>query len=45
MKVRGGRGRDALYLNCAYMPMDSKGRVVILGDFNARVGRCYWAVR
>ena len=61
MKVRGGRGRDALYIAWVYMPTDSsgvskieesdqklkedmvgfkqKGRVVILGDFNARVGR------
>ena len=60
MKVRGGRGREALYICCVYMPMDSssvsvieesyaslkenvlgsrqKGRVVLLGDFNARVG-------
>ena len=61
MKVRGGREREALYICCVYMPMDSssvsviresyaslkedvlgfkqKGRVVLLGDFNARVGR------
>ena len=61
MKVRGGRGREALYICCVYMPTDStsvsvidnsyeklkedvlsfkqKGRVVLLGDFNARVGR------
>ena len=60
MKVRGGRGREALYIGCVYMPTDSnsvsvmdsvyeqlkedvlsfkqKGRVVLLGDFNARVG-------
>ena len=58
MKVRGGRGKEALYV---YMPTESsaaaviedgcerlkedvleyqqKGRVVLLGDFNARVGR------
>ena len=61
MKVRGGRGREALYIGCVYMPTDSnsvsvmdsvyeqlkedvlsfkqKGRVVLLGDFNARVGK------
>ena len=61
MKVRGGRGREALYICCVYMPVDSssvtviegcyerlkedvlrfkqKGRVVLLGDFNARVGK------
>ena len=61
MKVRGGRGRSALYIGCVYMPIDStsaigidgcyerlkedvlnfkeKGRVVLLGDFNARVGK------
>ena len=61
MKFRGGRGREALYLCCIYMPTDSacasviedsyvklkedvlgfmqKGSVVLLGDFNARVGR------
>ena len=61
MKVRGGRGREALYICCVYMPTDStsvpvidssygklkedvlsfkqKGRVVLLGDFNARVGK------
>ena len=61
MKVRGERGREALYICCVYMPTDStsvpvidssygklkedvlsfkqKGRVVLLGDFNARVGR------
>ena len=58
MKVRGGRGRSALYVGCVYMPTDSaavdagyvrlkedvlsfrqKGKVVLLGDFNARVGR------
>ena len=61
MKVRGGRGRSALYVGCVYMPTDStsvaavdagcvrlkedvlsfrqKGNVVLLGDFNARVGR------
>ena len=60
MKVCGGRGREALYICCVYMPTDStgvpvidssygklkedvlsfkqKGRVVHLGDFNARVG-------
>ena len=52
MKVHGGRGREALYIGCVYMPTDSnsvsvfkedvlsfkqKGRVVLLGDFNARV--------
>ena len=60
MKVRGGRGKEALYLFCVYMPTEGsaaaviedsyerlkedvqfqqKGRVVFLGDFNARVGR------
>ena len=61
MKVRGGRGREALYIGCVYMPTDSnsvsvmdsvyeqlkedvlsfkqKGRVVLLGDFYARVGK------
>ena len=61
MKVRGGRGRSALYVGCVYMPTDStsvvavdggyvrlkedvltfrqKGKVVLLGDFNARVVR------
>ena len=61
MKVRGERGRSALYIGCVYMPTDStsvavvescygrlkedvlsfreKGRVVLLSDFNARVGR------
>ena len=60
-KVRGGRGRSALYVGCVYMHTDSasvaavdagcvrlkedvlyfrqKGKVVLLGDFNARVGR------
>ena len=59
MKVRGERGRLALYIGCVYMPTDStsvaaldtcykrlkedilsfreKGKVVLLGDFNARV--------
>ena len=57
MKVRGVRGRSALYEGCVYMPTDStsvaavdasyvrlkedalsfrqKGKVVLLGDFNA----------
>ena len=61
MKVRGDRGREALYIGCIYMPTDSKsvsvidsayeklkedmlnfkqkGKVVLLGDFNARVGK------
>ena len=61
MIVRGGRGKEVLYICCVYMPTDSssvsvidesyaslkedvlgskqKGRVVLLGDFNARVGR------
>ena len=61
MKVRGGRGREALHIGCVYMPTDSnsvsvmdsvyeqlkedvlsfkqKGLVVLLGDFNARVGK------
>ena len=61
VKVRGGRGREALYICCVYMPTDStsvsvidssyeklkedvlsfkqKGRIVLLGDFNARVGK------
>ena len=51
MKVRGGRGRSALFVSCVYMPTDSTsssrrmcwalremGTVVLLGDFNARVG-------
>ena len=61
MKVRGERGRSALYIGCVYMPTDStsvavvescygrlkkdvlsfreKGQVVLLGDFNALIGR------
>ena len=61
MKVRGGRGKEALYLCCVYMPTEAsaaaviedsyerlkedvleyqqKGRVVLLGDLNARVGK------
>ena len=61
MKVRGERGRSALFVCCVYLPTDSssvavvdscydrlkedvlgfreKGSVVLLGDFNARVGR------
>ena len=51
MKVQGGRGSSALFIGCAYMPTDctnsarmylalrKKGRVVLLGDFNARVGK------
>ena len=60
MKVRGERGRSALYIGCVYMPTDGSGiatiddsynllkdvltfkqkeKVVLLGDFNARVGR------
>ena len=61
MKVRGERGRSALYIGCVYMPTDGsgkatiedsynllkedvltfkqKGKVGLLGDFNARVGR------
>ena len=53
MKVRGERGRSALYIGCVYMPTDStsitvvescygrlnKGQVVLLGDFNACVGK------
>ena len=61
MKVRGERGRSALYIGCVHIPTDSrsvavgercygrlkedvlsfrgKGWVVLLGDFNARVGR------
>ena len=51
MKVRGERGRSALYIGCVYMPTDGSGiatiddsynllkeEVVLLGDFNARVG-------
>ena len=60
IKVRGGRGKESLYIGCIYMPtttasvstMDAcyknlkedvlifkeKGKVVLLGDFNARVG-------
>ena len=57
MKVRGERGRSALYIGCVHMPTDAtidgshnllkedvltfkqKGKVVLLGNFNARVGR------
>ena len=58
MKVRGGRGKEALYLCCVYMPTEGSAaaviedsyerlkedileyqRVVLLGDFNARVGK------
>ena len=61
MKVRGERGRLALYIGCVYMPIDStsvavldacyerlkedvhsfreKRKVVLLGDFNARVDK------
>ena len=61
MKVRSGRGKEALYLCYVYMPTEGsaaaviedsyerlkedvleyqqKGRVVLLGDFNARVGK------
>ena len=61
MKVRGGRGREALYICCVYMHTEvssvsvigesyaslkedvlvlkQKGRVVLLEDFNARVGK------
>ena len=58
MKVRGGRGKEALYLCCVDMgsaaaviedgyerlkedvlEYQQKGRVVLLGDFNARVGK------
>ena len=60
IKVRGSRGKESLYIGCAYMPtttasvstMDAcyenlkedvlifkeKGKVMLLGDFNARVG-------
>ena len=60
IKVRGGRGKESLYIGCAYMPtttasvstMDAcyenlkedvlifkeKGKVILLRDFNARVG-------
>ena len=60
IKVRGGRGKESLYIGCIYMPtttasvstMDAcyenlkedvlifkeKGKVMLLGDFNARVG-------
>ena len=59
MEIRSERGREALYISCVYMPMDStsisvmnscyerlkedvlsfreKRKVVLLGDFNARV--------
>ena len=59
VKVRGERGRSALYIGCVYMPTDGsgiatiddsynllkedvltfkqKGKVVLLGDFNAKV--------
>ena len=58
VKVRGGRGKYALYLCCVYMPTEGSAaaviedgyerlkedvleyqQVVLLGDFNARVGR------
>ena len=61
MKVRGKRGRLALYIGCVYMPTNStsvavlgtcyerfkedvlsfreKGKIVLLGDFNASVGK------
>ena len=61
MKMRGERGRSALYVGCVCMPTNStgaagidesysklkedvlsfkqKGTVVLLGDFNARVGK------
>ena len=60
MKIRGQRGREALFVGCVYMPTESsvsvldncyellkedvlsfkeKVRVVLLGDFNARVGK------
>ena len=61
LKIRGGRGREALFVCCVYMPSDSSGAsvidtsytklkkdviyfkeketVVLLGDFNARVGK------
>ena len=60
IKVRGGRGKESLYIGCIYMPtttasvstMDAcyenlkedvlifkeKGKVMLLGDLNARVG-------
>ena len=60
IKVRGGRGKESLYIGCVYMPtttasvsmMDAcyknlkedvlifkeNGKVMLLGDFNARVG-------
>ena len=25
LKVRGGRGRDSLYIGCVYMPTDGSG--------------------
>ena len=61
LKLRGERGRGALFVGCVYMPNDSasvsfleecystlkedvlsfreKGKFVLLGDFNARVGK------
>ena len=30
MKVRGGRGREALYICCVYMPTDSTSVPVIM---------------
>ena len=59
MKVRGERGRLALYIGCVYTPTDStsvavldscyerlkedvlsfREKIVLLGDFNARVGK------
>ena len=61
MKLRSERGREALYIGCVYMPIDStsvsimdgcyeklkedvlsfgeKGKFVLLGDFNTKVGR------
>ena len=60
IKVRGGRGKESLYIGCAYMPttivsvstmnacydslkqdvliFKEKGKVMLLGDFIARVG-------
>ena len=33
MKVRGGRGRSALYIGCVYMPIDSTSTIGIDGCY------------
>ena len=34
MKVRGGRGRSALFVGCAYMPTDSTSVAVVDSCYN-----------